>query len=305
MHWYCAHADAPPWRLDVDVEVSTYPWPNAKDYPGFEAFRWFRSVLDQYAQPRLVVPAANAGEFRDDYLALLALFAAKEECLVPNDDLVRHFRAYCSGLSQETFDQRIRLRRGGPHGLSPEEWHGLVDKVFERLYHGKAGRGFTMPSRPPSFRAYVYKALQGELGRMWGRRQGTGNRTGVPQSVEEAAMDLGVSSMTVRRLMKRLGTAAWSPETWDAVAQQLRVKKHWQEISKELERSGCKRETARKRVQRWKRDGLTPTQARRRVAANPKGVCAACGEANTIGEWLRGQFFCIECFVEKSKEGVL
>src|SRR5262245_19880829 len=79
----------PPWRLDVDVDVSCYPWPNAKDFPGFGEFRRFRSVLDQYAQPRLVVPATNAGHFRDDYLTLVALFAVKEKCLVPDDDLVR------------------------------------------------------------------------------------------------------------------------------------------------------------------------------------------------------------------------
>ena len=298
MLWYCAVSDLPPWRLDVDVEVSFYPWPNAKD------FRWFRSVLDKYAQPRLVVPAANVGEFRDDYLALLALFAVKEKCLVPNDDLVRHFRAYCSALFQDRFDKRVRRRRGSQRGLSPDEWNGLVDKVFERLYHGKAGQGFTMPCRPESFRAYVYAALRGEFARLWGRRQTTGNRTSFPQSVEEAATILGVSGMTVRRFMKRLGTGAWSQEVWESMANQLGLKKRWQEIAKELERSGCKPDAARKRVQRWKRDGLTIAEARRQMEPEQlRGTCAACGEEGTIGDWCRGRFFCLECLAEKLNEG--
>jgi hypothetical protein len=302
MLWYWAARGLPPWRLDVDVEVAVYPWPNPKDFPGFGEFRRFRSILDQYAQPRLVVPAANAAEFRDDYLALLALFAVKEKCLAPNDDLVRHFRAYCSGLFQETFDKRFRRRRGGQHGLSSDEWNGLVDKVFERLYHGKAGQGFTMPSRPKSFRAYVLKALGGEFATLWGRRQAAGNRTNFPQSIDDAAPVLGVTGMTVRRCMKRLGIRAWSREAWESVSGQIRPKKRWQEITKELERSGYKPDAARKKVQRWKRDGLTTAEARRRMNTNRRGVCSACREAGAIGNQYRGKFYCIECLAEKQQE---
>jgi hypothetical protein len=302
MLWFWAVRGLPAWRLDVDVEISFYPWPNATDFPGFGEFRKYRSVLDKYAQPRIIVPAANAGQFRDDYVALLALFAVKEKCLDPNDELVRHFRAYCSGLFRDTFDKLYCRRRGGRHGLSLDEWNGLVDKVFERLYHGKAGQGFTMPSRPESFRAYVHKALRGEFARLWGRKQAPSNRTGFPQSVEDAAARLGVSGMTVRRCMKRLGTGAWSLQVWESIADQLRLKKRWQEITKDLEKSGCKPDTARKKVQRWKSLGLTPAEARRQTATNPRGVCSACREENTIGDWFRGKFFCSECLAEKLRE---
>src|SRR5262249_17536858 len=99
-------------------------------------------------------------------------------------------------------------RHGSQQGLAPDEWTGLVEKVFERLYHGKAGQGFTMPSRPKSFHAYVHKALRGEFASLWGRNHVARNRTSVPQSVKDAAAVLGVSSVTVRRYMKRLGTRA-------------------------------------------------------------------------------------------------
>ena len=298
MLWYWA-AGEPPWRLDVDVEVCYYPWPNAKDLSEFGEFRKFRSIMNKYAQPRLIVPAANAGQFRDDYLTLLALFAVNEKCLAPNEDLVRHFRAYCSGLFQAMFDKLFRRRRGGPHGLALEEWNGLVDKVFGRLYHGKAGQGFTMPSRPESFRSYVQKALRGEFARLWGQKQAGGNRSSVPQSIEDAAAVLGVTGMTVRRCMNRLGVRAWSPETWESDSSQLRLKKRWQEITKELQSSGLKPDAARKRVQRWKKDGLTTTEARRRMETkHPRGVCSACGEEGAIGDQYRGKFFCIECLAE-------
>jgi hypothetical protein len=265
---WCRAAGEPPWRLDVDVEVRYYPWPNAPDFPGFGEFRKFRSIMDKYAQPRLIVLAANAGEFRADYLALLALFAVKEKCLAPNEDLVRHFRAYCSGLFQAMFDKLFRRRHGGQHSLALEEWNGLVDKVFERLYHGKAGQGFTMPARPDSFRSYVQKALRGEFARLWGRKQAGGNRSRFPQSIEEAAAVLGVAGMTVRRWMKRLGVPAWSPETWELVSGKLRPKKCWQEITKELERSGLKPGAARKRVQRWKQEGKRRVLCMRRRGRN-------------------------------------
>jgi hypothetical protein len=294
MTWYWAAGwpSVPPWRLDVDVEISYYPWPNAPDFPSFGEFRRFRSILDQYAQPRLIVPAANAGEFRDDYLALLALFAVKEKCLFTTEDLVRHFRAYCSGLFQDMFDKLFRHHRRGQHGLASEEWNGLVDKVCGRLYHGKAGQGFTMPARPESFRSYVQKALRGEFAELWGPRQAKKNRSRFPESVEDAAAVLGVTGMTVRRWMKRLGVRAWSPETWELVSGQLRPKKCWQEITKELESSGLKPDAARKRVQRWKQDGLTTTEARRRMETkHPRGMCSACREEGTIGEHYRGKFF--------------
>jgi hypothetical protein len=302
MLWYWAEGSpqSPSWRLDVDVEVGYYPWPNCKDFPGFADFRKFRSVLDEFARPRLIVPAAHAGQFRADYLALIALFAVKGRCMARTEDLVRHFRAYCSGLFQDTFDKLCRRRRGSRHGLAPEEWTGLVDKVFERLYHGKAGLGFTMPTRPESFRAYIWRALRGEFARQGGRRRGAGNRGSFPQSVEDAAAVLGVSGMTVRRLMKQLGSRAWSLEVWESISGQLKLKQQWQALAKELENSGSKPDAARKKVYRWKKDGLTPGEARERISpTHPRGVCSACGEADAIGAEYRGKFLCSECLAEK------
>jgi hypothetical protein len=222
--------------------------------------------------------------------------------MAASEDVVRHFRAYCSELFQNRFDKLYRSRRGGRHGLPPEEWTGLVDKVFKRLYHGQAGRGFTMPTRPISFRAYVQKALRGEFAMPWGGRHTAKDRTGVPQSVDDAAAVLGVSGMTVRRCMKRLGMCAWSSEAWKSVSDQLGLKKQWQEFTKELQMTGCKPDAARKKVQRWKKNGLTLAEARRRSKTkHPRGVCSACGEEHAIGDEYRGKFFCIGCLAEKLK----
>jgi hypothetical protein len=304
MVWYGEGGPSlPPWRLDVDIEVCSYPWASPEDLPGFADFRKFRSILDEFAQPRLIVPATNAGAFQVDYMALLALFAVKAKCLAPTEDLVRQFRGYCSGLFQDMFDKRYRRRVGSQDGLPLEEWTGIVDKVFGRLYHGKAGRGFTMPSRPESFRAYVWQALRGEFARLWGRTRVAGNDTGFPQSVAAAAANLGVSEMTVHRRLKRLGQSAWSPEAWESVSGQVRLKKQWQEITQELERSGSKPAAARKKVQRWKKDGLTPGEALQRMKpTHPRGVCSACREEGAIGEQYRGKFLCAECLAEKLNE---
>src|SRR5262249_35615444 len=71
------------WRLDVSVEALYYPWIT----PGRDrVLRKVRSVLEEFAKPRLILPETNERQFRDDYIALTLLFAAKAQCLARNGD---------------------------------------------------------------------------------------------------------------------------------------------------------------------------------------------------------------------------
>lgn len=139
------------WILGVDVCEGCYAWIVPKKNP---ALCKARSLLDGYAQPRLILPEKDAADFREDFIALIALFAAKAKCLAPRDEqLPEFFRSYCN-----RFFGGVRMRKE----LSEPEWLSVVDRVFERLYSGKLGMGFTMPTFPLSFRAYIARAIRGQ-----------------------------------------------------------------------------------------------------------------------------------------------
>src|SRR5262249_55690657 len=257
------------WCLRVGVCQRSHPWIKAAKNPDL---RKVRSILDGFALPRVILPATDAAHFRDDYVALIALFAAKADCLARQDDkLPRFFRGYC-----DTWFRRGAVRQT----LAEAEWYGAVDRVFERLYGGKVGMGFTMPAYPESFRAYVSQALRGAVAQAQFRSPQPPKPGQVPASIEQAAARLGVSHMTVRRCMRRLQLSEWTEQAWPAVSADIREKKGWQEVTARLQASGLGPETARKRVRRWKSSGLPLDEAFQKSAPAklPRGTCAACGE---------------------------
>jgi hypothetical protein len=116
---------------------------------------------------------------------------------------------------------------------------------------------------------------------------------------------LGVSRMTVRRQMERLGMSAWSAETWESISAPLTLKECWQDIARNLQQSGYQPEAVRKKVQRWRNSGLTPVEARQHLRTKyVSGVCSSCGEATVAGAQSRGEFYCIECWAEKEEAGL-
>jgi hypothetical protein len=279
------------WALRVDVCERGHPW----IAPGRDPdLRKVRSILDRHPQPRLILPENDAASFRGDLIVLIALFAAKAWCLALRDDrLPTFFQGYCDQLFG-----RERERRK----LSEAEWRGVVDRVFLRLYSGKVGMGFTMPVGAPSFRAYIFRALRGQAA---GAASGSGRmpKPGrFPSSIQEAAAHLGVSHMTVRRWMIRLHFREWTEESWLAVSAKITPKKQWQELTAQLQKGGLRGDAARKRVQRCKRSGLTPNEARRQHASpqSRKGTCTACRDEQVLGELYQGKFYCAACFVEKT-----
>jgi hypothetical protein len=278
------------WAFGVNVCERCAPWIAPKRN---SELRKVRSVLDRYAKPRLVLPEKDAENFREDFIALIALFAAKAQHLAPRDDaLPRFFRSYC-----DRFFGPVRDRRK----LSEAEWHGAVDRVFQRLYGGKVGMGFTMPALPMSFRAYLARAVRGQAASETSGRRPIARPSRFP-SIEEAAASLGVSHMTVRRWLRRLGFREWTEETWRAIFSKINLKKQWQQFEARLRESGLGDHAARKRVQRFKLEGLTPDAARRRHLSSVKsrkGNCTACGESQIPGELHEGKFYCLDCYREK------
>lgn len=292
MIWHDAPTDltetSEPWMLWVDVCEDYYPWVPR----GTAEFRKIRSILDAYARPRLILPKKHIAEFREECVALIALFAAKERCLAPRDEhLPQFFRSYCA-----RFFSRQRRNQ-----LSEADWHGIVDRVFERLFSGQVGMGFTMPPRPLSFRAYVSKAIRGQVASARGWRRPIRKQDRFPSSIDAAAHHIGVSHMTVRRWVRRLHFREWSEEAWLAVSSRVAPKKQWQKVDAKLRGLGLRADAARKRVQRWRNRGLTPSEALRLASpAKPaRGTCTACGLVNAAGGLLNGKFFCGECLAEK------
>jgi hypothetical protein len=277
------------WHLRVCVCETCSAWIAAKRKP---ELRKIRSILDRYALPRLVLPQRDPASHRDDFIALIGLFAAKAQCLAPRDeDLPRFFRSYCDRL----FGGERKRRK-----LSEADWYGLIDRVFERLYRGEAGSGFTMPAVPGTFRAYIRQAVRGQAASVVPASQQARKPSRFPASIKEAANSLGVSHMTVRRYMSRLHFPEWTEQAWLAVSETILPKKRWQDLTADLRVSGLKADAARKRVQRLKQKGLTPKEARCQDSAPlRKGTCTACGEEQVPGELHQGKFFCAECFREK------
>jgi hypothetical protein len=255
--------------------------------------RKIRSVLDGFAQPRLVLPKSNAAVFRDDFIAMIALFASKKQFLVPNDQLCQFFRSYCDQLFG-----RVREHRQ----LGGAEWHGIVDRVFLRFFSGKVGKGFSMPTYPASFRAYVSKAIRGGAAGTAVSKSRPLRAGRFPARIDEAAASLGVSHMTVRRWMKRLQLRELNEDAWVSVSARISTKKRWQDLASELEQSGVEKEAARKRVQRLKKNGITPTRARGRCSSiSPfQGTCAACGEERIAVSVHEGKPLCRTCYSEKT-----
>jgi transposase len=122
-----------------------------------------------------------------------------------------------------------------------------------------------------------------------------------PSSIQEAAAHLGVSHMTVRRWMSRLEFREWTEEAWTAVSAKVRLKERWRQVTAHLREMGLREEAARKRVQRLKRTGRTPDEARRQHASpqSRKGTCTACGDEQVLGELYQGKFHCSVCYAEK------
>jgi hypothetical protein len=279
------------WMLDVTVCEGSSPWiAPARNHD----LRKVRSVLDRYARPRVILPPTGDTDFREDLIALIALFARKGQCLPANDEkLPGFFRSYCDRFFSGERDRRM---------LSEAEWHGVIDLVFLRLYGGKFGAGFTMPAFPGSFRAYIARALRGGAASARRRDRPVGGTARFPSCIDEAARKLNVSHMTIRRRMRRLGFREWTELAWTEISEGVHSKKRWQAVNKQLLESGLRKEAARKRVQRWKGRGLTLEQARNQSSAvkQQRQTCTACTEERALGSMLDGKFFCAECFREKA-----
>jgi hypothetical protein len=277
------------WILRVNVWEHCYPWIK----PGRERdLRRVRSILDKYALPRVILPQTDAAAFREDFIALLALFAGKANCLATRDErLPRFFRSYCDGL----FPGKMRQK------LSEAEWYGAVDRVFERLYLGEPGMGFTMPAFAASFRAYVSRAIRGAAADSRCKTRRVLKTTGFPESTDDAATRLGVSHMTVRRWMQRRHIREWTQAVWLEVYAEVTAKKGWQKIITRLQEKGLLAEAARKQVQRWKQLGLPLGEALRRSSPTKasRGTCNACGEMQAAGDLYEGKFHCGSCLAEK------
>jgi hypothetical protein len=279
------------WRLDVSVCEKSYLWINPARN---RDLRKVRSVLDHYAQPRVIIPPTDAAGFREDYIALIALFAVKAQCFAHRDEhLPRFFRCYCDALFR---------RNSAGKKLGEAEWHGVVDRVFERLYSGKVGMGFTMPASPSSFRAYVSRAIRGAASEAPGKRPRVLKPGQFPSSIDLAAASLGVSHMTVRRCISRLDFSEWTEQTWAVVRAEISDKKGWQEVTTRLQALGLGEEAARKRVQRWRGSGMTLNEALRRSAPSqyPRGTCTSCEEVDATGVLHNGKFLCGACYAEKT-----
>jgi hypothetical protein len=248
--------------------------------------------LDQYARPRLILPKRDPAHYREDFIALIAMFAAKAQCIGPRDDeLPRFLRGYCDRF----FSYERKSRK-----LSEADWYGVIDRVYGRLYRGEQGMGFTMPVFPGSFRAYIRQAVRGEAANAAPARRPIRKKTGFPGSINEAADRLDVSHMTVRRWMTRLHFSVWTEEAWLAVSRETMTKKQWEALSADLRAAGLGAEAARKRVQRCKIKGLTPHEARRQTStAQRRGTCTACCEERVLGAFYRGSFLCGDCLREK------
>jgi hypothetical protein len=300
--------------LDVDLFVASRPkelfnlW-NAKPNGQKKAdpdLRKIRSVLEKYARPRLILPTSRASEYRDDCIALGAMFLSKEERLRFDDDLSTFFRNYCTSRFHASFD-RLYRRNGTRGSLPTEEWHSVIDRAFDRIYRAITGRGFAMPATPNSFRAYVRQVLRGEAATVWRKARTNPRGSRVPATIEDAAERLGVSLRTLYRWMKRLNLTEWSEATWEAIRLPVQRKALWQTLQRRYEESGCTPDAARKQVQRGKRKGLSPDAL---LASLPSAKvmaakCSACGDAAGLdGEdnilTYAGKPMCASCWCEKT-----
>jgi hypothetical protein len=268
--------------------------------------RKIRSVLEKYAQPRLILPKSRAAACRDDCIALAAVFASKAACLRIDCDLSTFFRNYCSTQFYAAFDRRFR-RHGNRGSLPTGEWHSVIDRAFDRIYRAITGRGFAMPEKPNSFRAYVRQVLRGEAAAAWRKARTSPREAPVPASIENAAERLGVSLRTVYRWMRRLNLTEWSEATWEAVRNAVQSKAVWQRVQRRCEESGRTPDAARKQVHRWKRQGQLPETllasfAARKVKATR---CFACGDPadHDNGDNILtcgGKPMCASCWLEKT-----
>jgi hypothetical protein len=315
-YWSWLELNRQPKVFDLDVDLALGPgrpmpfllWSAkpAGQKKSDPVLRRVRSVAAKHAQPRLIFPIKGAALYRDDAIALAAMFAAKAECLRIDNDLSSFFRTYCTSLFHTSFDKLFH-RYGNRGNLPMQDWHEVVDRAFDRLYRADKAQGFTMPDQPNSFRAYVRQVLRGEAATDWSRPRSVARGAGTPTSVDEAAARLGISTRTVRRLLNRLNLHEWTEATWEAVRERAQRKASWQVVQRRLEESGRKPDAARKQVQRWRRQGRSPDEALSSLAADNVQLpnCTACGAPagrDDQGRVLRyeGHPMCAECWLEKT-----
>jgi hypothetical protein len=298
------------WFLEVDVHEVHCPWPN----PGKDRdLGKVRCTLDRYAVPRLILPMKNVADYRDDCVALVALFASKAKCLAPQDDeFPKFFRRYCNKLFVKTRQRSL---------LSEAEWFSAVDRVFRRLFGAEKGAGFTMPLHAGTFGACISRAVRGAVAEEKKQRCRTGltqevSDAGLPRrpdrrfvdvsdfpaTIDEAANRLRVSSMTVRRDMKALKKSKWNPDVWEQIATARNAKNGWRKVQDQLQNGDRSKTAARRCALRWKKRGMSLDEALQRSKPEvvSRDLCAACGEACAARLVYEGRFFCSECFAEKT-----
>jgi hypothetical protein len=255
-------------QASTDNELTRLAWAAVQQ-------RDIRRLLDPFATERLLLPSPLSATALLGLLAQLAQFASRNGFLRQSDNgrgPASLLRDYVQQIATELF----KNERG--QDLDETARCEITDRVYERLYlKARPGRGFMAPTSADAFRAYIRKAIKGEVANhnrrakargqciaSWERElQGGEGRTtarkSVPASVHEAAEQLGVSAATAWRKLNAASGKALTQEQWAAIQEETRSKRLWQQIQDALELQGRNPAAARKQVYRWRQAGLSPT----------------------------------------------
>jgi hypothetical protein len=308
-HWRNEHGDEG-WIVRVAVSEFYSLWLNPRKDP---ELRKLRTILTHYALSRLVLPAENPERLRDDYVALIGVFAAKAGALSPQDnEFPSFFRKFCTSNFM-----RLKQRKT----LGDAEWYSAIDRVFRRLFSPNS-TGFTMPEYATSFRDYIRRALRGAVADVRDRDRHSVidvdlmenmseathspsscviDEVDFPPSIDLAATKLGVSPMTVRNWRKELGHQTWTSAAWVQIVAKWKEKEEWRKVCEQMQAGGSSMKNAKKRIERWKKQGMSLEDAQKRSAPKkaPPRNCSSCGESTAHGEVYGGKLLCPECYAEK------
>jgi hypothetical protein len=204
----------------------------------------FCRLLDPYALPRLFLGEerpADSHLFCNELLLQLALWARKFGHMQPSslDDnqLAKLFIEYAG--------QVVR-----PELRNSLDWPGAVDDVYVRLFHrAQPGRGLSAAlGRVNTFRIYLRRALTCAMRRAKSLTPSPPSGGEFPQSIAEAAAQLGLSVSTVWRRCRGGGWPNWCREAWEQIRARHLEKGRWA--------------VARQRLQGGRQDAGSGTEGR-------------------------------------------
>ena len=242
--------------------------------------RTVHQLLAPFAEPCLFLPISLGEEQALGLLALLALYAGRAGALDIRDPAAfTVFRDYVFRIAD-------RWLCRCPADLQQE----VLCRVFQRLYSPKTrGLGFKAPASADAFPAYLGSSIRMPIIAALKRRKAKGSE--MPQAerpestdtehaprrktqrklkdsspdpastIEAAANFLEVNPSTISRRMIRLGYKSWSSEVWEKIRKDVQEKKSWRDNIETLMGIGSSDAAARLQVYRWKKAGLTPSEA--------------------------------------------